>query len=273
MGQKCPAGAPLWMVTFADLMSLLLTLFVLLLTFAEMEVIRYKAVAGAIRNAFGIQQEDQLAGVIEIEGAKRRRYAKDVDPTREKHTEPEVRIDLTEAYARHKKRVEEQREQARMEALTAAIRQTIEKELAGTGTSVELSPNGVLVRFPNEIAFPSGSGNLTDRFRETLDRLADILVRTEGQIVVSGHTDNVPLAGGGVYRTNWDLSAARAASVVHYYLEDPRFPVDRFTIQGFGESRPIAGNDTPEGRAKNRRVELLIVSKKGDRDPVVPDGP
>ncbi len=272
MANKCPAGAPLWMVTFADLMSLLLTLFVLLLTFAEMEVIKYKAVAGAIRNAFGIEKDDQLAGVIEIEGAKRRKYAKDVEPTREKHTEPEVRIDLTEAYNRHKQRTEEMREQARMQALTAAIRQTIERELAGTGTSVELSRNGVLIRFPNEIAFPSGSGTLTERFRDTLDKLADILVRTEGQIVVSGHTDNVPLAGGGTYRTNWDLSAARAASVVHYYLDDPRFSGERFTIQGFGESRPITGNDSPEGRAKNRRVELLIVSKPSEQGTVIPDG-
>ncbi|CCQ72837.1 putative Chemotaxis protein motB [Magnetospira sp. QH-2] len=249
------------MVTFADLMSLLLTLFVLLLTFAEMEVIKYKAVSGSIRNAFGIAKEDKLKGVIELEGSKRRKAATNPDITREKNTSPEVVVDIKEAFNRHQEMAQEEKEKMEMKQLEDAIKQAIAKEIAGSGMTVDVTGDGVVIRFPSEIAFPSGSGDLSNQFRETLDKLGGVLAATEGQIVVSGHTDNVPLGGGGQYRTNWDLSAARAASVVHHFIDDERFDGDRFTIQGFGESRPIAANESMEGRAKNRRVELLVVRK------------
>ncbi|GAB6051439.1 flagellar motor protein MotB [Magnetospira thiophila] len=258
------------MVTFADLMSLLLTLFVLLLTFAEMDIVKYKALSGSVRNAFGIAKDDKLKGIIELDGSVKRKFAENIDPTREKNTSTQVSINLKEAFARHKEMAEEQKQQLEKKQLEEAIKQAISKEIAGSGMSVEVKDNGVVIRFPSEIAFPSGSGDLTDQFRETLDKLSPVLANTAGKIVVSGHTDNVPLGGGGMYRTNWDLSAARAASVVHHFIADKRFPGNRFTIQGFGDSEPIADNNTMEGRAKNRRVEVLIVSGEASKEPVLP---
>ena len=90
MANKAPAGAPAWMVTFADLMALLLVLFVLLLTFAELDIQRFKAMAGAVREAFGVAKEDKLAGVIELEGSKRRTAATDTSMVRRPDDIPKV---------------------------------------------------------------------------------------------------------------------------------------------------------------------------------------
>ncbi|MGB0670403.1 MAG: OmpA family protein [Rhodospirillales bacterium] len=110
------------------------------------------------------------------------------------------------------------------------------------------------------MAFPSGSGNLNNQFAEVLDKLVPVLSQTEGQIMVSGHTDNIPLSAGARYQSNWELSSARATAVVHELLAAGGIDGSRVTIQGFGDSRPLEGNDSVEGRAKNRRVEISILA-------------
>ncbi len=262
MGDKCPAGAPLWMVTFADLMSLLLTLFVLLLTFAEMDVIQYKAIAGAMRDAFGIAREDKLSGMIELEGSKFKKAASELDPSRSQVEVKTVTVEIPQEMSEEE--IEEQAkkmQEEKMEELRGALREAIADEIAGSGIQVERSGDAVVMRFPSEIAFPSGSGTLTLKFGETLDKLAPVLKKTKGQIIVSDHTDNVPMSGG-QYRSNWDLSSARAASVVHQFINEHNFDSSRITVQGFADSRPLVPNDTPENRAKNRRVEVSVISNK-----------
>lgn len=260
MAKKASAGAPGWMVTFADLMALLLTLFVLLLTFAEMDILKFKQIAGSLRNAFGIAQSDELAGVIELEGTKRRTAATDTSLARRPDEIPEVTEEQefeTDAMAAQK--AAEEREQ-RADALQEALEGAIAEEIAGSGIQVERKEGAVVVRFPSEKAFPSGSGELTPAFAVMLDKLAPVLQTTPGQIYVAGHTDNVPIAGG-FFRSNWDLSAARATSVVHHLIDPGGLDPSRITVQGYGESRPIAPNDTAENRAKNRRVEISVVTR------------
>lgn len=260
MGNKCPpAGAPGWMVTFADLMALLLTLFVLLLTFAEMDIVKWKQLAGSMQEAFGVARKDKLSGMIELEGSIRRKAAADTDPTRRPDRTPTVSIMLDEPEAETPEQKMAKKREAEVVALQGAVKQAIADEIAGSGMTVEKSGNSVIIRFPSEIAFSSGSDILNPPFRATLEKLLPILEKTKGNIIVSGHTDNVPLSGGGKFRSNWDLSAGRATAVIHWFLNKPGMDPGRMTIQGFGDSRPIAPNDTSANRAKNRRVEVSIV--------------
>lgn len=266
--KKCPpTGSPAWMATFADLMSLLLVLFVLLLTFSEMNVIKYKQMAGAMRNAFGISQNDQLAGVIEIDGQLQRKAARNVTPV--KTPTPSVSIDIPDTTDEEEFDIdpaaspEEQASDVENE-----VAKIIAEEAADKGVDVERDGNEVKIRFPSEIAFGSGSANIGADFEDLLDKLTDVFKKANGNIEVGGHTDNIPLGGGGPYRSNWELSAARATSVVHHLLNFTDIPPNKMTVQGYGDSRPLVPNDTPESRARNRRVEITLVLGEEEREQV-----
>lgn len=132
---------------------------------------------------------------------------------------------------------------------------------------VEEGPEGVRVVFENEILFPSGSATLTDQGREVLETVAErVRERDAYRIVVEGHTDDVPVEGevAEAYATNWELSAARALAVLHQ-LSELGISGERLEARAMGSQRPRATNDTPEGRAQNRRVELLIERVRDDR--------
>ncbi len=277
MAVKAPAGAPMWMTTFADLMSLLLTFFILLLSFAELDIVKYRQLAGALSEAFGIAKEDKMSGMIEMDGVLGRKQSANKDPThqsmpdfRELRPESEAQVEETaetvEAGGKmptlSQEELEQQQEvikQRKTRELYDKLTTELATEIKDSGIQVERQGDEVVIRFPSDISFPSGSGALTFRFEQIIDRLMPALTSTNGEIFVSGHTDNVPLSGGGQFQSNWDLSAARATSVVHRILEH-NIDARRITIQGYGDSRPIAANDSPEGRSENRRVEISIIS-------------
>lgn len=253
--KKQPAGAPAWMVTFADLMGLLLTLFILLLSFAEMDVTRYKQLAGAMRDAFGISKITLLPGVIEIGGKPSRDKPAVVQPL------PKAKqLDIPIPEMEKPKKVikpEDVEEDMTLMNLKVLLAQEIKK----SEVEIEEKEGGIVVRFPEKTAFPPGRDVITDAFAPMLRKLAGVIARSGGTVVVSGHTDNAPISTER-FRSNWDLSTARAVSVVHYILANTDIPPSRMTAQGFADSRPLAPNDSPENRAKNRRVELAITTKK-----------
>lgn len=262
MAKKPAAGAPAWMATFADLMSLLLVLFVLLLTFAEMDVIRYKQIAGSIKAAFGFSQQDQLAGVIELDGS--------IVGTALKAPTPDTPRVVSEIPPVETPQVES-KETDTKEQKAEALEETLSSVLKNMGlqdqVGLERIDGEVVMRFPNELAFPSGSSGMTDEFAAILNRVAPVINQTEGEIKVAGHTDNVPVSASSPYISNWDLSAARATSVLHFLINQNGTDPGRMVIQGYGDSRPLATNDTPEGRATNRRVEITIEMVESNYDP------
>jgi len=253
MAKKPAAGAPAWMATFADLMSLLLVLFVLLLTFAEMDVIRYKQIAGSVKAAFGFSQQDQLAGVIELDGSIVGKSLRAPTPDTPRVVSEIPKADTPEVESKETDSKEEKAE---------ALEETLGKVLDNMGlqdqVGLERIDGEVVMRFPNELAFPSGSSGMTDEFAAILNRVAPVINQTAGEIFVAGHTDNVPVSASSPYISNWDLSAARATSVLHFLIDQNGTDPSRMVIQGYGDSRPLATNDTPEGRATNRRVEITI---------------
>ncbi len=124
--------------------------------------------------------------------------------------------------------------------------------------AVNNEPRGVVITFADNALFASGSADIRPEAMDVLGRIADKLREMPGRLYVEGHTDNVPISPGGRFRSNWELSAARASSVLHAFADKGLDPY-RFTISGYGEYRPLAKNDTPEDRAKNRRVELVLM--------------
>jgi chemotaxis protein MotB len=143
------------------------------------------------------------------------------------------------------------------EERTRALVQDISKNIQGIeGVSVKTDPRGVVVTFSDAVLFASGSAEIKQEALGVMGKLSKILNETPGRIMIEGHTDNVPVSGG-KYASNWELSTARAASVLHFFIENKVDP-NRFSIAGYAEYRPLASNETEDGRAKNRRVELII---------------
>jgi len=138
--------------------------------------------------------------------------------------------------------------------LKVALRQEIGQGLA----DVQREDDKVIITVGAGGAFASGSANLTPAAIKIMDRIASVNASGNSKIKVSGHTDDVPLIFGSNYRDNWDLAAARSASVVQAFAENGTISEDRLEAISYGESRPIEPNETPDGRAKNRRIEIEI---------------
>ena len=264
--KKCPpAGAPAWVMTFADLMSLLMCFFVLLLSFSEMDVQKFKQIAGSMKFAFGVQRvikaEDIPKGTTVI--------SQEFSPGKPTPTPlQEIRQQTTDDTA-EKLDIEKIAEQNAKE-LAEEIKKALEGEIENGLLEVDTERNEVMIRIREKGSFASGSAVLQTSFMPILDKIGDVLNKTDGELIVAGHTDNIPISTT-QYPSNWVLSAARAANVVHYYSKKDKLLADRMQIRAHSDTRPTASNDTAEDRAKNRRVEIII--REGSAKPIVIDDP
>ncbi|MEW5895998.1 MAG: OmpA family protein, partial [Candidatus Omnitrophota bacterium] len=133
-------------------------------------------------------------------------------------------------------------------------------EIDDSSVKVEMLERGLVITFVAEVLFDSGKATLKEPSLETLQKVARVLDTTvkDMKVGIEGHTDNVPIRHSG-WKSNWELSAARAMSVLHYLVDEGGISPERLSATGFGEYHPVDTNDTVEGRQKNRRVEIVIL--------------
>ncbi len=250
--KRCPPkGAPPWMATFADLSTLLMSFFVLLLSFSEMDVQKYKQIAGSLKFAFGVQREVKVkqppkgTSIIAKEFSPGKPTPTAIKVMRQNTTDETKRnLDFAEAITKTKADADKIREN---------LREEIEKGLVQVNT-VE---DRIIIRIRERASFPSGSASTKGSFGPIMDKIAASVAETRGEIIVAGHTDNIPIATRR-FRSNWELSAARAVTVLHELIQRRAIAPERLEVKGLADTEPVASNDTAEGRAKNRRVELVI---------------
>lgn len=253
--KKLTRREPRWLTSFADLMSLLFAMFVMLLSFSEVNSDSFKRNAGPISQAFtDIPSERKAKTPTEQTPGGGKSIFEFIRPMQqEEEPEPEdAPID--------QEKVERQR---RVEDLMQQLREIMAAELQRDEVELVQSDGKVTVRFRDRAAFAVGDRELAPGILPVLDTIAAILARTPGRIRIEGHTDDVPIHTG-LYRSNWDLSAARAASVVHRLLQSGAIEPGRISAEGFADSRPLTGNDSFEGRARNRRVEISVEMQAAD---------
>ncbi len=250
-----PAGSPAWMATFSDLMNLLLCFFVLLFSMSSIDEKRWEEVAASFTATFsifsggaqaigdgilisnGVSQLNQLDDYINSTG----KAAEDTDAAIESIME-EAEKQMMAASEELEEKVEEAVSEAGLDDLV---------ELSYTSQYVELTLNGSLL-------FESGSSVLSQQASVVLDQVGLILERyAESTIEIEGHTDNVPIQTAR-FPSNNELSDARALSVFYYLMEHTSLDPAKVKHSGRGEYNPIADNNTQEGRALNRRVEIKI---------------
>ena len=274
-GDEDKPGAPLWMATFADLMSLLVCFFVLIISMSEIDVIRYKKVAGSMKDAFGVQQDivtydiPKGTSIIALEFSPgkpeptvRKIIQQDtVDPTRPslKIGNPDNPIEVQPETLQKLLEEEEERQEQRQqtEADAAVLTELLEEEINEGKIDVETDGPTIIIKIRERGSFTSGSADLDPGFLPTLDTIGTALGEISGEIVVEGHTDNIPI-NSVKFPSNFALSAGRAVSVTSVFLNDPNISMDRLSVRGYGEVRPEDTNATRAGRARNRRVEIKI---------------
>ncbi len=263
-GAKCKAGAPAWVMTFADLMSLLMCFFVLLLSFATMDVVRFKQMAASLKNAFGVQTEIPVYDMVKGTSVVAQHFSPaTAEPTpleeiRQKTTKEEVNLDLTGIdKEKIKKELEEQRKkEAEKEA--EEIRESLKDEIEKGLVAVELQGERIIIRIQEKGSFPSGSAVLNSSFSPIMDKITMAVREQSGQVIIAGHTDDIPI-NTEWYRSNWELSSARAVTVAHGIMSDGSVSPERVVVEGHADTEPIVPNDSRKNRATNRRVEIILV--------------
>jgi len=253
------AGVPAWVMTFADLMTLLMCFFVLLLAFSEMDAAKFKQLSGSMKDAFGVQAEIEVRTIPKGTSV----VAQEFSPGRPDPTAlPQVRqftVDSNkntlDALEREAREIEKARKHAER------LRLALQDELKKGDVSIQTEGMKVIIHIMENASFDSGLADLRPAFLPALQKIADLIDNNSGEITISGHTDNVPISNER-FRSNWDLSTSRAVSVAHRLLQVSEVTPDNIMVTGHADTRPRAANDSDENRAKNRRVDIAIVRGK-----------
>lgn len=282
--EKCPpceGGSPAWMGTFADLMSLLMCFFVLLLSFSEMDAMKFKRLAGSMAQAFGVQNQLKLTdipkgtSIIAQEFSPGRPEPTPINEIYQKTdniTEMTLDVDCAQEYdlpagVEQSERGVSSNPQETLQQIKQLVKETeqdavdiaksLTDQIAKGEVEVETKGRRIIVRIRERGSFQSGSAELSPDYVPILQDVRNILANKKGTISIQGHTDNIPIETAR-FRSNWDLSAARAVSVAEELLLGNVLDRTRLQVSGFADTRPLAANDTAEGRARNRRVEIVI---------------
>lgn len=268
----CPAGVPAWVMTFADLMSLLMCFFVLLLSFAEMDIQKFKQVKGSLNEAFGVQRDVSASdtpkgtSLIAEEFSSAAPQHTLINEVRQVTTDDTKQtLEFTDALDDSQSNGEQgQQQNQEISEKTAQdslkLQKALEQEIEKGLVEIETQSGAIIIRISEKASFPSGAAKIRNGFIPVLEKLRGALAEVGGSVIVAGHTDDRPIKTAR-FRSNWELSASRAVSVVHELLAEKILPRERFIVEGHGDAHPIVSNDTRESRAMNRRVELTIVQK------------
>jgi chemotaxis protein MotB len=236
-------GAPAWMATFSDMMTLLLTFFILLYSMSTINQEQFDNIRYSMAEILQGESGSTIFSELSYEGDS---PINDPTPTEE--------LSKIES--------EETEETAEERTDIAELYEEVTDYLASNGLEGEIGVRegefGVFVNIQEQVLFDSGSADIKQEGQDTLARLTGLFAEFTNDIVVEGHTDNVPISNG-QYATNWELSASRATSVLRFLVENAGVAPTRIAAMAYGEYHPIVPNDSEANRQMNRRVELLIL--------------
>jgi chemotaxis protein MotB len=250
--EECEEGVPAWVMTFADLMTLLMCFFVLLLSFSIMDAQKFQRAAGSLRDAFGVQRQIPDGVIPKGTSVIAQEFSPGKpEPTPIKIVQQKTLDSIRENIDRLDTDSEEVKNTVKM------LISKLEEEVRDGLLEVEVEEDTLMIRINEQGSFPSGAARLARSFLPVLDKITDLLNSSTGRVMVSGHTDNRPI-NTTRYPSNWVLSADRAASVVHHLTKHGFAKPERLEIRAFADTRPLFPNDTPANRAKNRRIEINL---------------
>jgi len=273
-----------WVVTFADMMSLLMSFFVLLLSFSEQDSAKFKEVGGSLEKAFGVQRDivayeiPKGTSIVAKEFSPGKPTPTVLNEVRQKTTdENKMSLDFDDkripmqgaegsdvsqggrekgVTSQDKTQIQKSKDQKRIE-ITEKLAKTLAQEILQGLIEVEAKDQRIVIRVLEQGSFANGDDTIQASFVPILNKITTFLELIPGEVSIAGHTDDTPVANR-LYRSNWDLSAGRAISVARYLTEEKGINKKRIVILGYGDVQPLYPNDTKINRLKNRRVEISL---------------
>lgn len=242
-----------WLLPYSDLMTLLLAVFIVLFAVSKVDVEKTSEMADAFRSSMltggsGVMEQDGSSALPLYPDGSDGKYqlneGSDVETTKDNTSN-----------------VSEQTEINNMEELQSDLNTLFQEDEVNTYASTYIDERGLIVSLDNAIIFDSGSASIKPENENTLLKIANTIRGLNNYIRIEGHTDNVPISTS-TYPSNWELSSARASSVVKLFIEKSNIDPKKLVAVGYGEFRPIADNSTEEGRSQNRRIDIIILSEK-----------
>jgi chemotaxis protein MotB len=220
-----------WLIPYADLLTLLLALFIVLFSSSQIDSKKFEQIARSFSSAL-----DGGTGVFDYQS-----------PFEEESEEPS----LNQKIGKNEKK--------QLQQIQGKINQYIQQENLTGQLKTTLTEEGLLITILNDVLFDSGSAEVRPQDRKLAQEISQLLAMNPPRsIIISGHTDNVPI-NNSQFASNWELSVMRAVNFMKLLLENKQLDPQWFSAKGYGEYKPVASNNTEEGRQKNRRVEILIL--------------
>lgn len=239
-------GKERWLITYADMITLLLALFIVMYAISDVDARKFEAIAKSIREGFGATSPGGAVPVFESGAAA---------PFSGSGIKDSIPFEVF-AFQRIKK--------------IEAELQRIARE-AGGQIEMKYTERGIVISvYPSQILFDTASAQLKPQFQEILRKLGAELVKLPNNIQIEGHSDNRPI-NTPAFPSNWELSTARAASVKRFLINEFNYNPSKLLAVGYADTKPVAPNDSPENMAHNRRVEIVIL--RGDYEEAPPPAP
>lgn len=238
-------GAPEYMNTYGDMMTLLLCFFVLLFAMSNIDAKKFEAIVMSFQGSLGV-----------LDGGNT--------------LSSENKIEKGSVFDNQSTSVEESSkvaESSNFEKMEKQIKEYLKENKLENQISISNEEEGLVLRFQDSSLFDQGSATLKPQSYNVLKYVGGILKSSNFKdkfITVEGHTDNVPISNS-IHQSNWELSGNRASNVVRYLIENQGIDPKRLSTAGYGEYHPVAPNDTPENMAKNRRVDIMILRTKDSK--------
>jgi chemotaxis protein MotB len=236
--QKVSKGAPLWMVTFSDLVTLILVFFILLFSMSQIDIIKFRAISESFKER---EILDFNPSMIPLENPPEIQEGEDDDNQEENESESMEEADLQNLLS---------------EIEAFLVENGLEDVILANRTE-----RGVVLVLDEQVLFETGEAEIIGGSNAFLNKVGSMLKNMTNIVKVEGHTDNRPITTFR-YPSNWELSTARPSSVIRYMVEHYQLDSSRFIAVGYGETRPIVPNTSPENWEKNRRVEIVISDPK-----------
>lgn len=255
-----------WLLTYSDLITLLMVFFVVLYSMSQIDANKFKAVAQSLSVALGGGAASQIDVGSSMSGPSIFETGTPQNNTTQPGTTKEM--DKTTNVNEAGSGIKSGQGNSDAENMTIeGIKAKLDKFATDNGIQAQLvssiEERGLVISIQETLLFESGSADITPRAREILDKINTVLATAPNYIKVEGHTDNLPI-NTGRFPSNWELSVLRATNVLHIMAAPGTISPDRLSAAGYGEYRPLASNDTEAGRARNRRVDLVILRSKYD---------
>lgn len=240
-------GGEAWLLPYSDLMTLLLAVFIVLFAVSKMD----SAKAEEMATSFSDSMISGGSGILSGEGTSIVPGYSDEETAQE---DSEIsQEELEEFLGKY--------ELDNLEELESKLEVLFKNEEMTSAVSTNIDSRGLVISLNNAILFDPGSADIKIDNEGTLFKVAETINSLDNYIRIEGHTDNLPISTA-VYPSNWELSAARATSVVRLFIEKCNVSPEKVVAVGYGEYRPIADNATKEGRSKNRRIDIIVLSEK-----------